>query len=142
MGVSFKVSRKGARFRPTPKPESPSVPEDNDQVDAPQLPKIQPATTRKRAVDVTKDDGDVAENLDAEVSFILSIFPDGYSIGNPSESNVGHQNAVQDDPNFLLPYDRASESLFAAIECGRLPADFLDDIPCKYSNGAIVCEGL
>ncbi|XP_024972955.1 uncharacterized protein LOC112511526 isoform X3 [Cynara cardunculus var. scolymus] len=138
MGVSFKVSKKGARFRPTPKPESPSVPEDNDPVD--DAPQIQPATTRKRAVDVTKDDGDVAENLDAEVSFILNIFPDGYSIGNPSECMVGHQNAVQDDPKCLHPYDRASESLFTSIECGRIPADFLDDIPCKYNNGAIVCE--
>ncbi|XP_024972953.1 uncharacterized protein LOC112511526 isoform X2 [Cynara cardunculus var. scolymus] len=53
---------------------------------------------------------------------------------------VGHQNAVQDDPKCLHPYDRASESLFTSIECGRIPADFLDDIPCKYNNGAIVCE--
>ncbi|KAJ9559754.1 LOW QUALITY PROTEIN: hypothetical protein OSB04_004914 [Centaurea solstitialis] len=136
MGVSFRISRKGARFRPEAKPESPSLPEDDDQVDdGPHLPNIQSATTPNRLVDVTEDGADASENLDAEVSFILNIFPDGFSIGNPSESN-----AVQDDPNFLHPYDRASESLFIAIECGRLPEDFLDDIPCKYSNGRVVCE--
>lgn len=29
---------------------------------------------------------------------------------------------------------------FKAIECGRLPGDILDDIPCKYVDGIIVCE--
>jgi hypothetical protein len=27
-----------------------------------------------------------------------------------------------------------------AIESGRLPGDILDDIPCKYVNGTLVCE--
>lgn len=27
-----------------------------------------------------------------------------------------------------------------AIESGRLPGDFLDDIPCKYVDGTLVCE--
>lgn len=27
-----------------------------------------------------------------------------------------------------------------AIESGRLPGDILDDIPCKYVNGALLCE--
>ncbi|XP_038896271.1 protein PHYTOCHROME-DEPENDENT LATE-FLOWERING isoform X2 [Benincasa hispida] len=31
-------------------------------------------------------------------------------------------------------------SLFLAIECGWLPGDILDDIPCKYFDGTIVCE--
>lgn len=30
MGVSFKVSKKGARFRPKPKPDLPSVQQDED----------------------------------------------------------------------------------------------------------------
>lgn len=27
-----------------------------------------------------------------------------------------------------------------AIESGRLPGDILDDIPCKYVDGRLVCE--
>ncbi|RRT46701.1 hypothetical protein B296_00048868, partial [Ensete ventricosum] len=27
-----------------------------------------------------------------------------------------------------------------AIECGWLPGDMLDDIPCKYYNGTLFCE--
>lgn len=27
-----------------------------------------------------------------------------------------------------------------AIESGRLPGDALDDIPCKYIDGSLVCE--
>ncbi|CAI9267615.1 unnamed protein product [Lactuca saligna] len=142
MAVSFKVSKKGTRFRLKPKPESPSSAlEDNHKVDAPpQLPHIHPPSTRKRSIDDTQDDDDVAGILDAEVSFILNIFPDGYTIKNPSEVNIVHQNAVQNDPKLLFPYDRTSENLFAAIECGRLPAYFLDHIPFKFSNGAVVCE--
>ncbi|KAK9056553.1 hypothetical protein SSX86_023915 [Deinandra increscens subsp. villosa] len=107
-------------------------------------------------VDVAEDDCIVAESSEAEVSFILNIFPDGYNIVNPSESNNGHQNAVQSDPKFLRPYDRRSESLIAwdffsspfinkffvlkAIECGHLPVDFLDDVHCNYRNGTVLCE--
>ena len=29
---------------------------------------------------------------------------------------------------------------FEAIESGRLPGDILDDIPCKYVNGTLICE--
>lgn len=39
--------------------------------------------------------------------------------------------------NFLL----LSEFMcFKAIESGRLPGDILDDIPCKYVDGKLVCE--
>lgn len=27
-----------------------------------------------------------------------------------------------------------------AIESGRLPGDVLEDIPCKYVDGTLVCE--
>ncbi|KAK1436924.1 hypothetical protein QVD17_02708 [Tagetes erecta] len=82
-------------------------------------------------VDVTEGDCSVAKNYDAaEVSFILNIFPNGYSIVNPSE----------DERGVLHPYDRRSESLITAIECGHLPVDFLDGIHCKYINGTVLCE--
>ncbi|KAJ0745003.1 putative transcription factor Spt20 [Helianthus annuus] len=129
MGVSFKVSKKGTRFRPKPKPDLPQ--NNNDDVDAP------PETlTTKPSVDVAENGKDDSEISDADISFFINLFSDGYSIGNPSENRI----AVQDDPKFLHPYDRTSESLFLAIERGLLPADFLDDIPCKYINGAVACE--
>lgn len=141
MRVSFKVSKIGARFRPKPKPETPTVLEDDDVDAPPEIPKnLSVIATTKPSVDVI-DDGDIDSGIsDADVSFFMNLFPDGYSIVNPSENQIGHQAAVQDDQKFLHPYDRTSESLFLAIERGLLPADFLDDIPCKYINGSVVCE--
>ncbi|XP_028758157.1 uncharacterized protein LOC114717225 [Neltuma alba] len=68
-----------------------------------------------------------------EVSFSLNLFKDGFSIGKGNEF-------PSDVPKQLLPYDKASETLFSAIEYGWLPGDMLDDIPCKYINGALMCE--
>ncbi|KAL8232470.1 hypothetical protein R6Q57_002248 [Mikania cordata] len=144
MVVSFKISRSGSRYRPRPKIKPPSVPElDDVEVDTPadQLSDIQFRNARKRSVDVIEDDCNVAEDLeDEEVSFILNIFPNGFTLVNPSKRNVEHQIDVQDDLKFLHPYDRRSESLITAIECGHLPVDFLDDIHCKYINGTVLCE--
>ncbi|KAG9137668.1 hypothetical protein Leryth_011393 [Lithospermum erythrorhizon] len=81
---------------------------------------------------------DVDGSPEGEISFTLSLFPDGYSIGKPSEDE--HGQACVDIPKFLHPYDRASETLFSAIESGRLPGGILDDIPCKYTDGTLVCE--
>ncbi|KAD4585043.1 hypothetical protein E3N88_22644 [Mikania micrantha] len=144
MVVSFKIARSGSRYRPRPKLKPPSVEElDDVEVDTPadQLSDIQFRNARKRSVDVIEDDCNVAEDLeDEEVSFILNIFPNGYTIVNPSKRNVGHQIDVQDYLKFLHPYDRRSESLITAIECGQLPVDFLDDLHCKYVNGTVLCE--
>ncbi|KAI7728342.1 hypothetical protein M8C21_001820, partial [Ambrosia artemisiifolia] len=135
MGVSFKISNKGTRFRP--KPKSNPDPLQHDDVDALPEPFSNQSTHKpKPSVDVSENGKDDLEISDADISFFINLFPDGYSIGNPSENRV----AVQDDPKFLHPYDRTSESLFLAIERGLLPADFLDDIPCKYINGAVACE--
>lgn len=137
MRVSFKISTKGSRPKPKPKPEPLTV----GDVDAPEISKNLPVIAiTKPPVNVTEDSNDDTEISDAEISFFINLFPDGYSIGNPSENRIGHQATVQDDPKFLHPYDRTSESLFLAIERGLLPADFLDDIPCKFYNGAVVCE--
>ncbi|XP_071715593.1 protein PHYTOCHROME-DEPENDENT LATE-FLOWERING [Rutidosis leptorrhynchoides] len=144
MKVSFKVSKTGARFRPKPKPKSDihtPLHEDEDINISTQNHKISSVSTNlKPSVDVTEEVQDAAEILDADVSFYISLYPDGYSIGNPSENRSGPQDAVQDDPKYVHPYDRTSESLFLSIERGMLPADFLDDIPCKYINGAVACE--
>ncbi|XP_052180638.1 protein PHYTOCHROME-DEPENDENT LATE-FLOWERING isoform X2 [Diospyros lotus] len=141
MGVSFKVSRIGKRFQPKPVlSETAEEEEVLADADVPQEGgrgpgKIESATStaKKIEADATRED-EAAAISENEVSFILNVFPDGYSIGKPSEA------ALQDIPKFLHPYDRASESLFSAIESGRMPGDILDDIPCKYVNGTIVCE--
>lgn len=35
---------------------------------------------------------------------------------------------------FLIP------NALQAIEAGRLPGDILEDIPCKFVDGVVVCE--
>ncbi|CAN1176198.1 Protein PHYTOCHROME-DEPENDENT LATE-FLOWERING [Linum perenne] len=75
-----------------------------------------------------------------EVPFTLSLYPDGYSIGKASENDIVHRANLQDASKLLHPYDRASETIFVAIESGWLPGDILDDIPCKCINGTIICE--
>ncbi|KAM0944296.1 putative transcription factor Spt20 [Dioscorea sansibarensis] len=72
------------------------------------------------------------------VSFSLNLFPNGFSIGKPTEDML--LTLVRDLPKSLHPYDRASKSLFSAIENGWLPGEILDDLPCKYLNGTIMCE--
>ncbi|XP_076885770.1 protein PHYTOCHROME-DEPENDENT LATE-FLOWERING-like [Bidens hawaiensis] len=136
MVVSFKVSKTGTRPKPKPKPD-PVADEEEDVGAHPPIHNNQFAKAKaKPSVDVTENGRDDSEISDADISFFINLFPDGYSIGNPSENRI----VVQDDPKFLHPYDRTSESLFLAIERGLLPADFLDDIPCKYNNGAVACE--
>lgn len=40
----------------------------------------------------------------------------------------------------LLIYSTLFKSFLEAIESGRLPGDILDDIPCKFIDGSLVCE--
>ncbi|XAR49869.1 hypothetical protein NMG60_11004037 [Bertholletia excelsa] len=138
MGVSFKVSKTGSRFRP--KPLQSETPGGEDATDSSKessriVVNNESASASARKLEVNGTGGDdefsISEN---EVSFTLNLFPDGYSIGKPSEA------ILQDIPKFLHPYDRTSETLFSAIESGRLPGDILDDIPCKYVEGTLVCE--
>ncbi|KAJ4894268.1 Alfin protein [Raphanus sativus] len=84
MGVTFMISRTGRKFRP----------------------KFQAIV------------GDAASGFsesslfhvspDHEVSFVLSLYPNGYSIGKPSEAV--QQTSFRDAPKVLHPYDRAAEA--------------------------------
>ncbi|KAJ0095535.1 hypothetical protein Patl1_15197 [Pistacia atlantica] len=70
---------------------------------------------------------------DMELSFSLNLFTDGCCIGEPSK----FFNYV---PEQLCPYGKETETIFTAIEYGLLPGDLFDKLPCKYSDGAILCE--
>ncbi|PWA71490.1 Transcription factor Spt20 [Artemisia annua] len=108
--VSFKVSKIGTRYPPKPKPNPLSVFVDNE-VDAPTL-NYQQLPRVQNYNDFTRK----------------------------RSSDAAYQIASKYDPKLLHPYDRESQSLFAAIECCRVPANFFDDIPCKYKNGKVACE--
>ncbi|EPS67658.1 hypothetical protein M569_07115 [Genlisea aurea] len=134
MGISFKVSKTGKRFQP--KPLSSGFVSQEEELEGPGF-----AASKHDNSSVPRPPRDLGENRGtrdvsgAEVSFTLSLFPDGYSIAKPVEDESSQLPINL--PKSLLPYDRASETLFSAIECGRLPADILDDIPGKYVDGAL-----
>ncbi|XP_059658375.1 protein PHYTOCHROME-DEPENDENT LATE-FLOWERING-like [Cornus florida] len=163
MGVSFKVAKAGTRYRPKQGQTEEKEIENDSPTESQQREKEgdlvgvgdkvaghSNALAKRRSLLVSED---------FEVSFSLNLFPDGFSIGKANES----LNVVSRQ---LHPYDRASETLFCAvlgyftfakvfatsnalcistgclqaIECGCLPGDIFDDIPCKYVNGALICE--
>ncbi|KAL9405825.1 hypothetical protein Peur_002797 [Populus x canadensis] len=147
MGVSFKVSKTGTRFRPKPVFQSDTVPDEVSEnfKESSVIGSKNESSTRKRQGDIVAGALDVLDVSSSslsehEVSFTLNLYPDGYSIAKPPEIKAAHQAPLQDGQKLLHPYDKASETLFSAIESGRLPGDILDDIPCKYVNGTLVCE--
>ncbi|KAG6428824.1 hypothetical protein SASPL_106861 [Salvia splendens] len=144
MGISFKVSKTGRRFRPKSLPSNAAVvrAEDDEFIDyqiAASKQKTDAASLSARKLGEARENRGITKIRDNEVSFTLKLFPDGYSIGKPVENESAKQTS-NDVPKLLHPYDRASEALFSAIESGRLPGDILDDIPCKYIDGTIICE--
>jgi hypothetical protein len=76
---------------------------------------------------------------DAEASFAVNLFPDGFAIDKPTEKGKQPPLAFE-VMELLLPYDRTSETFLRAIDGGWLPDDLLEEIPCKYINGCVVCE--
>ncbi|CAG7893396.1 unnamed protein product [Brassica rapa] len=129
MGVTFKISKIGRKFRQRVSSESP----------APDSPKpLNPILSGKsKAIDAVQPSlPDISP--DHEVSFVLSLYPNGYSVVNSSEAV--QQASFRDTPKALHPYGMAAETLLSAIEAGRLPTDILEDIPCKFVDGAVICE--
>ncbi|KAG5380876.1 hypothetical protein IGI04_028718 [Brassica rapa subsp. trilocularis] len=143
MGVTFKISRTGRKFRPKVSTES-ATPDSPEQLN----PKSIVLSAKSKAV-VESHGGEgsgfsqsslLHVSPDHEVSFVLSLYPNGYSIGKPSENQAVQQTSFRDAPKVLHLYDRAAESLLSAIEAGRLPGDILEDIPCKFVDGVVICE--
>ncbi|RDX84764.1 hypothetical protein CR513_34133, partial [Mucuna pruriens] len=144
MGVSFKVSKTGTRFRPKSIPLPPQ-PQDG----ASQNSKSTSRDPQRDLVEAGENNAQMTQSSVSsetlslavrEASFTLNLFADGYSIGKASENEAANQSKYHDFPKLLHPYDRSSESLFLAIESGHLPGDILDDIPAKYVDGALICE--
>ncbi|KAL0441332.1 UNVERIFIED_CONTAM: protein PHYTOCHROME-DEPENDENT LATE-FLOWERING [Sesamum radiatum] len=147
MGISFKVSKTGRRFNPKPAPldvASLSVEEEepNDAVITATKKKGDTISfsTRKLAGEASENNG-IAEISDNEVSFTLNLFPmDILSRSLWSQDESTHVSGSYfeniNSKEFLIdPFCECK-----AIESGRLPVDILDDIPCKYIDGTLVCE--
>ncbi|KAL3839244.1 hypothetical protein ACJIZ3_023835 [Penstemon smallii] len=143
MVLSFKLSRNGTRYRQKPPPPTSfCVKDENDAVigasekeKKSDLNSVRPAKSSVK----TSENKSSAEISDNDISFMVSLFHDGFSIGKPMESGSGPQTSIE-IPKFLHPYDRTSETLFSAIECGLFPGDILDDLPCKFIDGTVFCE--
>ncbi|WOL02656.1 hypothetical protein Cni_G11375 [Canna indica] len=133
MGISFKLSKTGRRFQP--KPSLVTV----DTGPSTESSRVLAGAGSKREVDITEAANGISNLLpEHEVSFSLNLYPKGYSIGKPTE--IENSQSLLQDAKSLHRYDRASDTLFSAIESGWLPGDILDDLPSKYINGTIVCE--
>ncbi|KAL4612399.1 hypothetical protein ACB092_08G195600 [Castanea dentata] len=143
MGVSFKVSKTGRRYRPKQIQTDENNDNDNDSASDTESHKH---SVKEGISNISGIGAKVVEHSNAlsnsaldtvsddlEVSFSLNLFPNGFSIGKATE-------LFNDEPKQWHPYDRTSETLFSAIEYGQLPGDLFDDIPCKYVNGALLCE--
>ncbi|KAL1810626.1 protein PHYTOCHROME-DEPENDENT LATE-FLOWERING [Daucus carota subsp. sativus] len=143
MGISFKVSNKGSRFHQrkhhphkqstTDNPAATCTPSAADDV-------IQPTLPVKRQIQtyLPQANQDADHISDSQVSFTFNLLPDGYSITKPTQNDIRSQTSNL--PKSQRPYDTTSDALFTAIESGRLPGDALDDLPCKYVDGSLVCE--
>ncbi|KAJ0989129.1 hypothetical protein J5N97_007485 [Dioscorea zingiberensis] len=144
MGVSFKVARTGSRYRPHPPPPDPPPSDEAGSVPPPAGTggKVGLLGLGHCLADHSVSSVNCEKNPDGQeelpASFSLNLFPDGFSIGKPNEGMP--LPLVKDLPKVLHPYDRASKSLFSAIENGWLPGEILEDLPCNYINGTITCE--
>ncbi|XP_042439680.1 protein PHYTOCHROME-DEPENDENT LATE-FLOWERING [Zingiber officinale] len=137
MGISFKLSKIGKRYHPKPS----FAPEEADQTSegSEESSHVLDGAGSSREIGIVEAANGINNLLpEHEVSFILNLYQDGYSIGKPTE--IENCQTLLQDAKSLHPYDRASETLFSAIESGWLPGDILDEIPCKYYRGTIVCE--
>ncbi|XP_068643870.1 protein PHYTOCHROME-DEPENDENT LATE-FLOWERING-like [Aristolochia californica] len=149
MGVSFKVSKTGTRYR-----SKLSQPLEICTSDNPAISDQKSAGPAHNEVNIGLGDDHVdhvgystslvnygREQVvpEPEVSFSLILFPEGFAIGKPNEKGL-LAHLFQDSQRLFHPYNRESKTLFSAIENGWLPGDIFDDLPCKYLNGTITCE--
>ncbi|KAL0801652.1 hypothetical protein Bca101_056828 [Brassica carinata] len=116
MGVMFKISKTGRKFCPKISTESitPDSPEQLNLKPIVLLAKSK-AIVESRAGDVSEfaQSSLIHVSPDHEVSFVLSLYPNGYSIGKPSENQAVQQTSFRDAQKVLHPYDRAAESLLS-----------------------------
>ncbi|XP_062110007.1 protein PHYTOCHROME-DEPENDENT LATE-FLOWERING-like [Humulus lupulus] len=138
MGISFKVAKMGTRYKP-------KLVQIEDEDDGNGSPHSQSSVNQQGNFSEVRNkfsdlSSGVAKNTlphsasdDIEVSFLLNLFPNGFSLGKVNES-------FKIAPEQLYPYNRSTKTLFSAIEYGWLPGDIFGDLPCKYFNGCVLCE--
>ncbi|KAJ7517817.1 hypothetical protein O6H91_21G041000 [Diphasiastrum complanatum] len=165
VGVSFKVDKIGKRYVPKVKPlqhgygsRMAATPVDKEKADVGTLDsgcnksqedllagatdQLGPSMIKKNSKFTFEkkhhDVGNTDPIPDYEASFALNLFQDGFSLTKPTEK--GNIPAAYEVMRRLYPYDRTSESFLTAIDWSQLPGDILNDIPCKYIDGCVVCE--
>jgi len=165
VGISFKISKSGTRYSPklsTPKTQKPDSQagshglssnqelatkrRQSDETDGP----YSPFKKSRREVALRSTDGEPQRQIysplsrkvpkDAEASFAVNLFLDGFSIDKPTEKGKFPPLATEVMELQLLPYDRNAGDFLRAIDGGWIPNDLLEDIPCKYINGCVICQ--
>eukprot|EP00960_Hanusia_phi_P038675 753541-Hanusia_phi.AAC.5 len=75
------------------------------------------------------------DQIQAEVSFILNLYPGGFSVHSPTD------NEMLTEPR---AYDPSSKKFLQSLDRGSLPLDLLNELPgnvdFKYEQGCIVIE--
>ncbi|GLJ10463.1 hypothetical protein SUGI_0128700 [Cryptomeria japonica] len=153
VGISFKIAKTGIKYSPPSVKKRPYPSRCTSSLDNAEKPPEVNQHKRRRA-EVTLPKINVDHNTHSllsttskgspttsehEASFAVNLFLDGFSVGKPTEQGKQAPSA-QELIRSLHPYNRTSETLFQAINDGWLPGDILEEIPCKYVNGSVVCE--
>ncbi|GLJ10462.1 hypothetical protein SUGI_0128660 [Cryptomeria japonica] len=149
VGVSFKIAKTGIKYSPPIKkrPIPSRCPSSSDNAEKP--PEVNQHKRRRAEVALpninanhnthsllsTTSKGSPTTS-EHEASFAVNLFLDGFSLGKPTEQAPSAQELISS----LHPYNRTTETLFQAINDGWLPGDILEEIPCKYVNGSVMCE--
>ncbi|MFQ6669800.1 hypothetical protein Gotur_034910 [Gossypium turneri] len=117
MGVSFKVSKTGTRFKPKPclqlEASVDVVPDNSEESSWPRKLQGNVIEGVEHVPEVSRpfvSDEVLCVPKDHEISFTLNLYPDGYCIGKPPEDAL-NQATLQGAPK-LQPYDRSSETIF------------------------------
>ncbi|XP_044500221.1 protein PHYTOCHROME-DEPENDENT LATE-FLOWERING-like [Mangifera indica] len=143
MGFSFKLTRKGKRYRPEPSVNSGTCVDEVseaclDDGSENSRPSSRIRKSEGEDVGVSHCSEGFVKSTDQEASVILNLYTDGFFIEKPLEKEAMQQ--VQEASKKLLPYDKASDIFLVAVESGQLPLDFPDTITGEYVGGRLMCE--
>uniref|UniRef100_A0A803KQY6 Uncharacterized protein n=1 Tax=Chenopodium quinoa TaxID=63459 RepID=A0A803KQY6_CHEQI len=139
MGVSFKISKRGTKFKPKPVISESTLAIDDGEhsLETSRIPSKHDSDQKDEDAVGLSGSSLSSErhhiSAEGEVSFILNLYPDGYSIGKPSENDSGLHAGFQEGSKILHPYDRTSEVLFTVRDYRKGMSDSTSNVPS--SNG-------